>query len=295
MPWIGRVPAILEMYLGGEGVGAAAVSLLYGETNPGGKLAETFPVKASDNPSYLSFPGSGDEVIYREGIYVGYRYYDKKEMPVLFPFGHGLSYTSFQYSALTLDKTNMKDTETCSVTVMVKNIGNRSGKEIVQLYVRDKESTIDRPLRELKGFAKIALNPGEEKPVSFTLDKRSFAYYNTAIHGWVVESGEFSIDIGASSRDIRLIASITVEGTTEIPVVFTRYSTFGDIMSTAKGRAVLGQMMAQNQERPSSVNLGAGSDKMIEAAKREMPLESIARFGGVSDEQLEKLVAALNG
>ncbi|MDR0710392.1 MAG: glycoside hydrolase family 3 C-terminal domain-containing protein [Spirochaetaceae bacterium] len=301
MPWIDGVPSVLEMYLGGEGVGEATVSLLYGETNPSGKLAETFPVKLGDNPSYLSFPGYKDESVYREGVYVGYRYYDKKGMPVLFPFGHGLSYTGFEYSELKINKTSINDTETCTVTLRVKNTGSRAGKEVVQLYVGNHEDRaggagIDRPVRELKGFTKVSLEPGAEKIVSFTLDKRAFAYYDARIHDWFVESGKFKIDLGSSSRDIRLSEVITVEGTKEIPIVFTRHSTFEDIMATAKGQAILGEMMAQMRQLQSlGASLGDGANEMLEAAAKEMPLEAMLSFGSLSEEQLAGILAALNG
>jgi beta-glucosidase len=298
MPWIHGAKAVLEMYLGGEGVGEAAVSLLYGDANPSGKLAETFPLKISDNPSYLNFPGHRDETVYHEGVYVGYRYYDKKEMPVLFPFGHGLSYTSFVYSDINIGKTKMKGAETCTVTAKIKNTGSRAGKEAVQLYVRNHGNGIDRPVRELKGFTKVSLDPGEEKTVSFTLDKRAFAYYEPAVHDWMVESGEFAIELGASSRDIRLEASIAVESDKEIPIVFTRYSPIGDIMAAAKGQAVLGPMMEKMSEQmggAGSVNLGEGSAEMLAAIMKEMPLAALAGFGNMSDEQLNGLLAALNG
>jgi beta-glucosidase len=296
MPWINRVPAILEMYLGGEGVGEAAVSLLYGDKNPSGKLAETFPLKLSDNPSYLDFPGNKDTVVYHERIYVGYRYYDKKEMPVLFPFGHGLSYTSFEYSGLKINKSSMKDTESCTVTAKIQNTGNRAGKEAVQLYVRDAESTIDRPIRELKGFEKVSLNPGETQTVSFTLDKRTFAYYNTDIHGWTVESGVFEIEMGSSSRDIRLRGMVTVESTETIPVTFTKYSTIGEIMAVDKGRAVLGPILEQMQQAmPGEVKLGEASSDMMAALMGDMPLVALANFASMGDEQLAGLIAALNG
>jgi beta-glucosidase len=301
MPWIGDVKAVLEMYLSGEGGGTAAASLLLGEVNPSGKLAETFPLKLSDTPSYLNFPGYRDETVYREGVYVGYRYYDKKEMPVLFPFGHGLSYTSFEYSELKLDKADMKDTETCTVTAKIKNTGNAMGKEVVQLYVRNHEDRagdpgIDRPIRELKGFAKIALEPGEEKTVSFTLDKRSFAYYDVTARDWAVESGEFTVELGASSRDIRLSAGIAVEGTTKVPLTFTRYSTIGDNMATETGKAMFGRMSAglQDRNQGSTASLGDSDGGMVEAMKREMPLAMIVRFAGISEEQLEGMLAGLN-
>ena len=298
MPWIHEARAVLEMYLGGEGVGEAAVSLLYGEVNPSGRLAETFPLKLSDNPSYLNFPGYRDETVYRESVYVGYRYYDTKEMPVLFPFGHGLGYTTFKYSAISIDKAKMQDTETCAVTAAIKNTSSRAGKEVVQLYVRSHGKGIGRPARELKGFVKISLEPGEETTVSFTLDKRAFAYYEEAVHGWMVESGEFTVELGASSRDIRLAAAISVESTQEIPVVFTPYSPIGDIMATRKGQAALGPMMAKMSEQmggTGSVNLGESSPEMLAAIMNEMPLAALAGFGSMSDEQLNGLLAALNG
>ena len=213
MPWESRVKAILNGYLGGEASGEAVTNLLTGKVNPSGKLAETYPVKFSDNPSYYYFPGSRRSVEYRESVYVGYRYYDTANVPVKYPFGFGLSYTSFAYSGIKVSKKKIKDTDTLTVTFKVKNTGNVPGAEIVQLYVKDAESTIFRPEKELKGFKKVFLAPGEETVVTLTLDKRSFAYYNVNIHDWHVESGKFEILVGASSRDIRLKAEITVDST----------------------------------------------------------------------------------
>lgn len=220
MPWINNVKAVLNGYLGGEAGAAAAVELLYGEVNPSGKLAETYPLRLEDNASYTSFPGSRKSVEYRESIYVGYRYYDKVKKDVLFPFGFGLSYTEFTYSDIKLSKKNIKDTDTLEVSFKVKNTGKTAGAEIAQVYVNDKESTIFRPEKELKGFKKIYLEPGEEKKVTLSLNKRAFAYYNVNIHDWHVESGEFEILVGASSRDIRLNAAVKVTSTAgdvEIP------------------------------------------------------------------------------
>ena len=178
MPWADRVKGILEAYLGGQAVGGAEYDILFGKVNPSAKLPETFPKQLEDNPSYLAGFGEGDHVEYREGIFVGYRYYDKKKMDVLFPFGYGLSYTTFAYSNLCLDKKTMKDTEELTVSVDVTNTGDRAGKEVVQLYVADKESTVIRPVKELRDFVKIELAPGETKTVTFTLGKRAFAYYD---------------------------------------------------------------------------------------------------------------------
>lgn len=294
MPWNANVKAILEMYLGGENVGTATYDLLYGKANPSGKLAETFPLKLSDNPSYLNFPGSHDRVEYREGIYVGYRYYDKKEMDVLYPFGHGLSYSKFTYDDIRLNKTSMIDQEELKVSVTITNRGDRVGKEVVQVYVTDKETTIDRPLNELKGFQKIELQPGESKEVNFSLGKRAFAYYNTILHDWHVETGEFVINIGSSSRDIRLQKSVIIESTVDIPVTFNRYSTFGDIIQTKKGQAIFEAMMVSQTDAATIPEMGKGSDEMVAAMMYETPLSTMVSFGGMKEEQIQELLNALN-
>lgn len=220
MPWINSVKAVFNSYLGGEAGAKAVIELLYGEVNPSGKLAETYPVSLKDTPSYKHYIGTRKSVEYRESIYVGYRYYDTAKKDVLFPFGHGLSYTEFKYSALKLSKKSIKDTDTLEVSFKVKNTGKLSGAEAVQLYVRDVESTVFRPEKELKGFTKVFLEPGEEATVRLALDKRAFAYYNVNINDWHVEEGDFEILIGASSRDIRLSGSVKVASTVkdvEIP------------------------------------------------------------------------------
>lgn len=230
MPWLSEVKGVLEAYLGGQAVGGAEYDVIYGIVNPSGRLAETFPVKLEDNPSYLNFPGDADKVEYKEGIFVGYRYYDYKKMAVQFPFGYGLSYTDFAYSNLRLDKKTIKATDELQVSVDVTNIGDVPGKEVVQLYVRDVESTAVRPVRELKDFAKTDLKPGETKTVSFTLSKRAFAYYEPKLHDWYAEPGEFVIEIARSSRDIVLAESITLEGNKMMPDHYDENSLIGDIM-----------------------------------------------------------------
>lgn len=297
LPWQAQVPSIINMYLAGEGTGEAAVKLLYGKINPSGKLAETWPVKLEDNPSYLNFPGEKGIVEYREGIYIGYRYYDKKKMDVAFPFGHGLSYTDFTYSDLKFSCTHMKDTDTLEVSVKVKNTGTVEGAEVVQLYVQDKESSVGRPIRELKGFEKVYLQPGEEKEVSFILGKRAFAYYETRIHDWFVESGEFILSIGASSRDIRLQESVQIEGTEELSMVFTRDSTIGDILTTPKGKELVSQMMqgmAGDSSEQTQADMGEGSAEMLRNMMLEMPLGAILRFGQMTEEQLDGMLDILN-
>lgn len=218
LPWADQVPAILHSHLCGQTSGSAAVDILFGDVNPSAKLAETYPMALSDVSSTNYFPGTTVSVEYREGIYVGYRYYDKAEIPVRFPFGYGLSYTTFAYSDLTLSAAQMQDTDTLTVSFKVKNTGNMDGAEIAQIYVADEESTIYRAPKELKGFRKIFLKAGEEKTVSVTLGKRAFAYYNTTLGDWHVESGKFRILVGASSRDIRLEGSVEVQSTVEASI-----------------------------------------------------------------------------
>lgn len=303
MPWLGKVKAVLEAYLGGQAVGIAAVRLLYGDANPCGHLAETFPVKLSDNPSYLYYGGEGDEADYREGVFVGYRYYDKKEMPVLFPFGFGLSYTTFACSNLRLSGAKITDQEPLTATVTVTNTGSRAGKTVVQLYVGDRESTVLRPIRELKGFEKVELQPGESRDVTFTLDKRAFAYWNAAIHDWHVETGAFTIEVGQSSRDIEVSGEVTVESTVELPRRYTADSIFMDVMADPKAKEALGPMLASIQKAfapnadASDTAQEAISADMGLAMMRYMPLRGLVSFSPdkVTDDTLKQLLDALNG
>lgn len=275
MPWLHQTKAVLEGYLGGQAFGGAVADLLFGEVSPSGKLAETFPMKLSDNPSFLNFPGEGDTVEYKEGLFVGYRYYDKKEIEPLFPFGFGLSYTQFEYSRLLLDQTRIQDTDTVQVSVTVKNTGSRAGKEVVQLYVSDVESSVIRPLQELKGFGKIELQPGEERIVTFTLDKRSFAYYNVKLADWHVESGRFKISVGASSRDIRLSTELEVESTVKLPGWFHRNTTVGDLLANP-----LTEEKAKSFSSVFGLEDALGDNpEMLLAMMKYMPLRAMIGFG----------------
>lgn len=202
--------AILNMYLGGQAVGKATYDLVYGKVNPSGKLAETFPFNNGDNIVARYFPMGPRSVQYRESIYVGYRYFEAAHKPVMYPFGFGLSYTTFEYSDLKLSSSAIKEGEDLVVSFKIRNTGKVAGAEVAQVYVSDVKSSIFRPVKELKGFAKVKLAPGEEKEVSVTLDSRAFAYYNVLIKDWHIESGEFRILVGASSADIRLDASVDV-------------------------------------------------------------------------------------
>ena len=213
MPWLDKVDAVLNGYLGGQAGGSAIVDILLGKVNPSGKLAETYPTALEETASTANFPGNPLTVEYREGIYVGYRYFDTAKKDVLFPFGYGLSYTSFEYSDMKVSADSIKDTDTLTVSFKVKNTGSVAGSEIAQVYVKDSESTVFRPEKELKGFKKVFLAPAEEKEVTITLDKRAFAYYNVNLHDWHVETGAFEVLVGASSRDIKLSATVNVEST----------------------------------------------------------------------------------
>lgn len=248
MPWINDVKGILDCYLAGEAMGSAISDILFGDVNPSGKLAETFPEKLSHNPSYLNFPGK-EHVEYNEGIFVGYRYYDKKEIAPLFPFGFGLSYTNFEYTGISVDKKEMDANDTVTVNVKVKNIGKVTGKEVVELYVRDVKSGISRPQKELKGFEKVELQPGEEKTVSFKLGMRAFAYYDEEIKDWNVESGELEILAGSSSRDIKLKETVNVKSSKVINKKYTKNSTIEDIMESPKGAAVINEMLKSFEQK----------------------------------------------
>ena len=213
MPWFESAKAVVECYLPGQAGGNALWDVLFGEVNPSGKLAETFPLALEDIAASKYFPMGPKGVEYREALYVGYRYFDKAKQQVRLPFGFGLSYTKFEYSALRLSKEDMLDSETLEISVDVKNVGYRTGKEIVQLYVRDMESTIFRPEKELKGFEKLELMPGETKTATFVCDKRAFAYYNVHLEDWVVETGTFELLVGTSSKEILSKATIRVTST----------------------------------------------------------------------------------
>ncbi len=206
MPWADQVPAIVETYLAGEAVGEATWDILTGKVNPSGKLSESFPLRLQDNPTYGTFGKDHDEEDYHEGIFVGYRYYDLHEMPVRFPFGHGLSYTSFAYSNLTVEE----GTDTVKVGFDLTNTGKVAGKEVAQVYVANQVSRVEMPVKELRDFTKVALEAGESKHVTLTLPRRAFAYYNVAKQQWEADNGQYKIMVGSSSRDIRLSMAFTL-------------------------------------------------------------------------------------
>ena len=302
MPWADQVKGILEAYLGGQAVGQAEVDVLFGKANPCGKLAETIPYKLADNPSYLNFPGDGQTVEYNEGVFVGYRYYDTKEMPVRYPFGYGLSYTTFEYSDLQLSADRIKDTDTLKVTLKVKNTGDRAGKEIVQLYVADKTGAACRPVKELKNFVKVELQPQEEKTVEMELDKRSFAWYNTQIHDWYAASGEYEILAAASSRDIRLKKTVYVESTTELPIHVHMNTTIGELLENPRTKAVIEGMTdsliqhmggSSGDEEEESAASEAISKEMSLKMMENSPLRTLRSFMGMSTGEIQELIVKL--
>ncbi len=296
MPWIGQVKAVLEMYLGGQASGGAAADILFGDVNPSGRLAETFPKKLSDNPSYLNFPGDKSKVEYREGIFVGYRYYDAAEVEPLFPFGHGLSYTSFEYTGISVDKEAINEDDELQVNVTVKNTGSVAGREVVQLYVSDTESEVLRPRKELKGFEKVELMPGEEKTVSFRLGKRAFAYYSAEKKDWIVEEGEFRILAGSSSRDIRLEVPVQLKPVKPERKIFTRNSTLSEAMAVPEGKEyivpILNRAFGESPQEDEQKDSGSAGELM----RAETPIRQMLMYdsGGFTEDMLEELLSILN-
>ncbi len=294
LPFAGQAPAILEAYLAGQAGGGAVVDLLFGAVSPCGKLAETFPLRLEDTPAYLNFPGDGDNVNYAEGVYVGYRYYDKRKLPVLFPFGHGLTYTTFRYDNLRLSG-NVFRGEPLKVEVDVTNTGSVAAKEIVQFYVRPDHPGKDRPVRELKGFDKVFLQPGETATAACVLDARSFSYWEERIGGWYAEPGLYQVEAAASSRDIRLSAPVTVENR-PLPVRVTLDTPLGDIWAIPGGREQLSQLISGVNEASQEENLGAASQAMMEAMLRDTPLHNLISFGSrtLTTQQLRDFAQSLN-
>jgi len=221
MNWLDKVAAVVQAWYPGQECGNAIADVLFGDVNPSGRLPQTFPRQLEDNPAYINYPGENGRVHYGEGIFVGYRYYDKKKIEPLFPFGYGLSYTTFAYRNLRLSASDTSTglsarvdvDEDLQVSVDVQNTGPRAGQEVVQLYVRDLESSLMRPEKELKAFAKVSLEPGETKTVTLALNRESLAYYDDGEQQWVAEAGEFEVLVGSSSRDIRASARFTLRTT----------------------------------------------------------------------------------
>jgi beta-glucosidase len=258
--WIDDVAAVLEGWMMGQAGGIAIGDVLFGKVNPSGKLAETFPLKLSNTPAYINWPGGAGEVRYGEGLFIGYRYYDTKEMPVLFPFGYGLSYTTFEYRNVKVSASKFKDVDGVTVTVDVTNTGDIAGKEIIQVYVHDQKSGLARPEKELKGFAKVELLPGETKSVSIHLDFRAFAYFHPKYKQWITENGDFDLLIAASATDIRQSQTVTLESTLNLPCILDKESTLREWMADPRGSAIFGPFYPQIEDE-SRKRFGGGDGR----------------------------------
>ena len=281
MPWIHDVPAVLQQWYAGQEAGNALADVLFGDATPSGKLPTTFPVRYEDNPAFINFPGENGKVYYGEGLFVGYRYYDKRDIAPLFPFGHGLSYTSFAYDNLQLNGDSFGEDDDILVSVDVTNSGSMAGQEIVQLYVRDVVSRLERPLQELKAFAKVSLEPGETQTITLTLTRQSLAFYDPSVAGWVTESGEFEVLIGASSRDIRCQTTFNWQG--DADTVLNISMTLGTLLASDKGTAVLKQHLGSVLSNPE-INMAMS-----------MTLKEISAFASdvLTEEKLVEIDAAL--
>ena len=309
MPWLDKVAGVLQMYLAGQASGGAAVNLLFGDATPCGKLAETFPLHLEDNPSYLNFPGNREKVCYQEGVFIGYRYYDKKKMDVLFPFGYGLSYTDFTYSNMKVtvngknaaDVDVIKETDEIVVSADITNTGNCDGAEIVQLSIKNPVVYEIRPEKELRDFAKVFLKAGETKTVTFMLNARAFSYYETRIHDWYAESGDYEILLASSSRDIRLQYTVSITGSKKIPFVADYVTTCEDVELFAKDGSALDEMLrrsgfAEATDHDGDDSMGSGTADMMKAMFTGTPLHSILSFSSeeLTYEDIQDTIRKLN-
>ena len=286
MPWVDKVPAVVEAWLGGQAGGGAIADVLTGRVNPSGKLAESFPLRLEDTPSYPDFPGRNGEANYGEGIFIGYRHYDARKLSPLFPFGFGLSYTAFAYSDLRVAPAVVRDTQSVTVQVKVKNTGRMAGKEVVQVYIRELSAGVVRPEKELKAFTKVTLDAGEEKTVNFQLEQRDFACYDTLRHDWTVAPGKFEILIGASSQDLRLRQTIELETKLDY-LPLTRDSLLKEFKTHPKGKAFYPQL-AEAFEMGSPEE----ADMAVRVFLEEMPIYKVCAFseGKFTEEMLAEIL-----
>ena len=296
LPWADRVAAILCLYLGGEGAGEAADALLYGDANPSGHLAETWPLRLEDNPSYLNFPGDEYTVDYAEGIWVGYRYYDKKQMEVRFPFGHGLSYTEFALSNARLSAGRMTEGETVTVSAEVTNTGKAAGAAVVQLYVASGQD--QRPVRELQGFAKVDLAPGETKTVTMDLTARSLSYYEPALDDWYAPAGTYTLELGWSSRDLVCSLPLTFETQRLLPLPITRDTAVGQLLNDPRTAELVASYIARGSSfledrQESDAAKEAITDEMHRQMIENAPLRQMLHYLQLSPETAAEMLEAL--
>jgi beta-glucosidase len=271
--------AVLECWLSGQAAGGAAADLLLGAANPSGRLAETLPLRLEDTPAYLNFPGEAGHVRYGEGIFVGYRGYDALDLQVSYPFGHGLSYTSFSYADLTTNLTgSAQDGDLLvNVTCRVTNTGDRRGKEVVQLYVRDPEASVARPVRELKAFAKVDLDPSQTTVVDLPLTARDLSYWSTTLNDWALEGGEFELAVGASSRDLRLTTTIEIAAP-PLPTRLDAMSTLQEWLADPTGSALLHEAVGTDETgRPKGI---LGNEELM-VVIGNFPISTLAAFPGL--------------
>ena len=298
MPWIHRVKGVVEGYLGGQNLGYANRAVLWGEVSPSGRLPESFPQRLEDTPCYLTYGGEGNTAVYSEGVFVGYRYYTARKMDVLFPFGYGLSYTKFDYSNLRLSADTITDSDVLTVCVDVTNVGDAAGKEVVQVYVSSPRCAVFRPVRELKGFEKVFLQPGETKTVTIELDKRAFAYWCCDIHDWHAPAGEYRIEVCRHADEMILSAPVTMVSAA-LPYPAVDKDTIQMDLSP-RALAMLNEItrtaLASMQPDPerSETASEAITDEMNAAMMRYMPLRAMQSFGPMTTAQLRALVDALN-
>ena len=298
MPWKNDVSAIVEAYLGGQAGGGAIADVLTGKVNPSGKLSETFPARVEDTPAAIDFPSRDGNANYGEGIFIGYRYYDKKKIEPIFPFGYGLSYTTFGYSDINTNTTSAKDSDDITISVKVKNTGKIAGKEVVQLYVHEQETEIARPENELKHFEKVSLLPGEEKTVSFKLTSRDFAYYNAKSHDWVVKSGKFDVLVGSSSRNLPLKQTIDIQSTRPAKVVLTRESLFKEFKKAPNSEAIYAQIVQSftGATKKAETEDEKKAAAFLEAMLADMPINKFLLLSGgkFTEENLNAILKAVN-
>lgn len=296
LPFAERVPAILEGWLLGQAGGGATADVLFGDVNPSAKLTETIPLRLEDTPAFLDFPGEFSHVRYGEGLFVGYRWYDARRIEVAFPFGHGLSYTTFSYGDAAAAVGEDGDLR---VTVPVTNTGDRAGREIVQVYTSLPGGTVQRPVRELKAFASVALEPGETQTVTLTVRRKDLAYWDIRLDAWVVEGGEYVVDVAASSRDIRSTVAVQVDGDA-VRLPLSRASSIGEVMAHPvvgpMVQAAIAQMMGAMDGVADIMPEGVDASKMMES----FPIGRAGMFaagdsnGAINPEMIDGLIAMGN-
>lgn len=281
MPWADRAPAIVQAWLGGEASGGAIADVLLGLVDPSGRLAETFPVRLADTAAFLTFPSRPQRFVpFGEGVFTGYRWHDARAIEPLFPFGHGLSYTTFAYEAIALGATTLGPGDRLEVSVTIRNTGERAGHEVVQLYIHERAPRMPRAVRELKAFAKVSLGPGEVATVPFQLEARDVAVFDARAGAWVAQAGEYDILVGSSSRDLPLTATISLAGTGEPPRL-DRESTFREWLEHHRGRPLVDALV----HRPDILALGDVAD---------FPVMKLAVMGLISEADVDAFVAAAN-